>query len=381
MAISTRAARTGILLTALLALSACGGGDHDKDKTGKAEATRTAGQTVTAAVATVIDQPRIINASGTVSAWEEVPVGAETGGLTAVGVYVDEGTYVRQGQLLVKLNDSLLQAQLRQQQAAVAAAEANAAREDAALARAQELRGRGFLSQASLDTATANQRSAQAQLSSAQAALSEIRTRLDQTNIRAPVAGLISSRSVTRGQIVQPGVELFRMVRDGRLELDAQVPEAELRTIRAGMGATITSDQAQGATGRVRIVTPQVDAQTRLGVARIALNPGSGLRPGMFARAAIDVGAQPAVVVPSDAIVFREGKPGVYVIGARNTVSFTPITTGARNGAMIQVVTGLQAGQRVVVQGAGFLGEGDAVTVAPAHAAAPNAAPAGNAAR
>ncbi len=363
----------------MLALSACGGGDKDKKaEAGKAEATRAAGQSVTAAVATVIDQPRTVNASGTVSAWEEVPVGAETGGLVAVGVYVDEGTYVRQGQLLVKLNDSVLQAQLRQQQAGVAAAEANAAREDAALARAQELRGRGFLSQASFDTATANQRSAQAQLSSAQAALSEIRTRLDQTNIRAPVAGLISSRSVTRGQIVQPGTELFRMVRDGRLELDAQVPEAELRSIQPGMGATIASDQVAGATGRVRIVTPEVDPQTRLGVARIALNPGSGLRPGMFARAAIDVGAQPAIVVPSDSIVFREGKPGVYVIGARNAVHFTPITTGARNGSQIQVVTGLQPGQRVVVQGAGFLGEGDVVTVAPARAAA---APAGTPAR
>lgn len=379
MAISTHAARAGVLLTALLALSACGGGDDKKAEAGKAEAARAAGQTVTAAVATVIDQPRVINASGSVSAWEEVPVGAETGGLVAVGVYVDEGAYVRQGQLLVKLNDSVLQAQLRQSQAAVAAAEANAAREDAALARAQELRGRGFLSQASLDTATANQRSAQAQLSSAQAGLSEIRTRLDQTNIRAPVAGLISSRSVTRGQIVQPGVELFRMVRDGRLELDAQVPEAELRSIQPGMGATITSDQAAGATGRVRIVTPGVDAQTRLGVARIALNPGSGLRPGMFARAAIDIGAQPAVVVPSDSIVFREGKPGVYVIGARNAVHFTPITTGARNGDQIQVVTGLQAGQRVVVRGAGFLGEGDVVTVSTGRAAA--AAPAGTPAR
>jgi RND family efflux transporter MFP subunit len=168
------------------------------------------------------------------------------------------------------------------------------------------------------------------------------------------------------------------MVRDGRLELDAQVPEAELRSIQPGMGATITSDQAAGATGRVRIVTPGVDAQTRLGVARIALNPGSGLRPGMFARAAIDIGAQPAVVVPSDSVVFREGKPGVYVIGARNAVHFTPISTGARNGDQIQVVTGLQAGQRVVVRGAGFLGEGDVVTVSTGRAAA---APAGTPAR
>jgi RND family efflux transporter MFP subunit len=362
-----------------LTLAACGGGE---DKEAAAAAARRAGQTVTAATAVLVNQPRSVTASGSVSAWEEVPVGAETGGLTAIGVYVEEGTYVRQGQLLVKLNDDVLQAQLRQQQAGVASAEANAAREDAALARAEELRGRGFLSQASLDTAIANQRSARAQLASAQASLSETRTRLNQTNVRAPVAGMISSRSVTRGQIVQPGTELFRMVRDGRLELDAEIPEAELRLVRSGMAATIDSDQAAGATGRVRIVTPEVDAQTRLGIARISLASGSGLRPGMFARATIDVGAQPAVVVPSDAVVFREGKAGVYTIGARNAVHFNPVTTGARNGSQIQIVSGLEANQRVVVQGAGFLGEGDVVTVVQARTGpAPAAAPTGTTGR
>ena len=378
MANIVRNSLAGAAMMALgLTLAACGSGEGDsKDKA--AAAARSASQTVTAATAVLINQPRSVTASGTVSAWEEVPVGAETGGLTAIGVYVEEGTYVRQGQLLVKLNDEVLQAQLRQQQAGVASAEANAAREDAALARAEELRGRGFLSQASLDSATANQRSARAQLSAAQAALSETRTRLNQTSIRAPVAGLISSRSVTRGQIVQPGTELFRMVRDGRLELDAEIPEAELRLIRTGMTATIASEQAAGATGRVRIVTPEVNAQTSLGIARIALSPGSGLRPGMFARAAIDVGAQPAVVVPSDAVVFREGKAGVYTIGARNAVNFNPVTTGARNGTQIQIVSGLEANQRVVVQGAGFLGEGDVVTVVEARVA-PAAAPAGTA--
>ena len=365
----------GAALVALgLTLVACGGDSREK----AAETAQGAVQTVTAATAVLTNQPRTVTASGTVSAWEEVPVGAETGGLTAIAVYVDEGSYVRQGQLLVKLNDEVLQAQLRQQQAGVASAEANAAREDAALARAEELRGRGFLSQASLDTAIANQRSARAQLSSAQAALSETRTRLDQTSIRAPVAGMISSRSVTRGQIVQPGSELFRMVRDGRLELDAEIPEAELRLVRAGMSATIASDQAADATGSVRIVTPEVNAQTRLGIARISLSPGSGLRPGMFARATIDLGPQPALVVPSDAVIFREGKAGVYTIGPRNAVRFNPITTGVRNGTQVQVVSGLEANQQVVVQGAGFLGEGDVVAVAPARAtraAAPAGAP------
>ena len=373
MAIATRmTARAGLMLAGLLALAACGGHDEKDEK-----AAAPSRQTVTAATVTLVSLPRTVTASGSVSAWEEVPVAAETGGLQAVGVYVDEGAYVRQGQILVKLNDSLLRAQLRQQDASVAAAEANAAREEADLSRARELKERGFLSQASLDMAIAEQRSAEAQLASARAARAETATRLDQTNLRAPVAGRVISRSVTRGQIVQPGTELFRMVREGRLELDAQVPETELPLVRAGQTASISSDQAGATTGRVRIVTPEVNPQTRLGVARITLGSGSGLRSGMFARADIDVGAQPVLTVPSASVVFREGKAGVYVIGQNGAVRFTPVKTGVRSGDNVAVTEGLQAGLQVVVQGAGFLGEGDLVQIGrPAAPAARPAAPA-----
>ena len=345
-----------------LSLAACGGGDEAE----KAAAAAPSRQTVTAATVTATALPRIVTASGSVSAWEEVPVGAEAGGLVATGVFVDEGAYVRQGQPLVQLNDALLRAQLGQQQAAVAAAEANVARDEAALGRARELRERGFLSQAGLD--------------SARASLSEIRTRLNQATIRAPVAGLVASRSVTRGQIVQPGTELFRLVRDGRLELYAQIPETELRLVRAGMTAVVTSEQAGQTNGTVRIVTPEVDPQTRLGVARISLT-GGALRPGMFARAEIDVGAQPALTVPSQAIVYREGKPGVYVIDRGDRVHFQSVVTGGRNGGALAITSGLTAGQRVVVLGAGFLGDGDLVRVEAARPQAAAPQPAQGAAR
>lgn len=371
MAIATRTARTGLMMAGLLALAACGGGDKKDEK-----ATAPSRQSVTAATVALVNLPRTVTASGSVSAWEEVPVAAETGGLQAVAVHVDEGAYVRQGQILVKLNDALLRAQLRQQDASVTAAEANAAREDADLGRARELKERGFLSQASLDMAIAEQRSAEAQLASARAARAETATRLDQTNLRAPVSGRIISRSVTRGQIVQPGAELFRMVREGRLELDAQVPEAELPLIRAGQTAAVASDQAGTTTGSVRIVTPEVDPQTRLGVARISLSPSSGLRPGMFARATIAVGDQPALTVPSAAIVFREGKAGAYVIGQNGAVRFTPVQTGARSGDNVAVTQGLEAGQQVVVRGAGFLGDGDLVSISRPGAPATTPAPA-----
>jgi len=356
-----------------LAVAACGGGDDAKKTDAKAGGGASS-QTVTADVARVENLPRIVTASGSVSAWEEVPVGAETGGLVATAVYVDENSYVRQGQPLVQMNDALLQAQLRQQQAAVQTAETNNARDAAALGRAQELKERGFLSQASLDTALANQRASGANLASARASLSETRTRLSQATIRAPVSGQIISRSVTRGQIIAAGTELFRIVRDGRLELDAQVPETDLALVRAGQTAAVASDQIGEGSGRVRIVTPEVDPTTRLGIARISLSSG-GFRPGMFARARIDVGAQPSVTVPTAAVLYRENRAGVFVLGADNRVHFQNISVESRSDAR-SAVTGIQAGVRVVVDGAGFLGEGDRVTVAAAVAPAQAARPA-----
>jgi len=364
-----RSAALAGIITASLALAACGGSEGKDDS----QAQAAVGQAVSAHTVAITNLPRIITASGSVTPWEEVPVGAETGGLVATAVYVDEGSYVRQGQPLVQLNDELLRAQLGQQQAQLQTAEANLARDEAALARSQELKERGFLSQASLDTALANQRASAANLAAARAALAETQTRVNQATIRAPVSGLISSRAVTRGQIVQAGSELFRMVRDGRLELDAQIPEAELRLVRPGMAATIASDQAGQTTGTVRIVTPQVDPQSRLGVARIALTGGSNLRPGMFARAEIDAGSQPSLTVPSAAVVFRENRPGVYVLMPDSTAHFQPITEAGRSQGVVAVSSGLQAGQRVVVEGAGFLGEGDQVRVVQA-VATPSAA-------
>lgn len=360
------------LMAAAVTLAACGGhGGDDKKKEAKAGGSASA-QTVTVQIATLQNLSRTVTASGTVSAWEEVPVGAETGGLTATAVHVDEGSYVRQGQPLVQMNDALLRAQLRQQQAAVQTAEANAARDDAALNRAQELKERGFLSQAGLDTALANQRASAANLAAARASLSETQTRLSQATIRAPVSGLVISRSVTRGQIIAAGTELFRIVRDGRLELDAQVPETELALVRSGQSAAISSDEVGQTTGRVRIVTPEVDAETRLGVARIALT-GGGFRPGMFARARIDVGAQPSVTVPTAAVLYRENRAGVFVLDAQNRAHFRPVTVRAR-AADRTAVEGIEANARVVVDGAGFLGEGDRVTVAGARPAAPRSA-------
>lgn len=350
-----------VLSVGALALAGCGDGDK-KPKKPKPAGGVTSAQTVGVAVVQSQAVPRQINATGTISPWEEVVVGAETGGLTAIGVSAEEGDTVKAGQVLVKLNDALLSAQLRQQDASVSSARATLAEAEAALRRSRELQAKGYLSQASLDTSTARQQTAAAQLAAAQASRGETATRLAQTAIRAPVGGLVSRRNVTKGQIVSTGAEVFRIVRDSRLELDADIPETDLLLVKPGMSATIVSDRVGTANGRVRIVTPEVNGQTRLGVARVALSAMGGFRPGMFARATIQAGDQPALTVPSAAVLYRENRPGVFVVDAKNHVHFRRITILASTATSI-AASGLTAGERVVVEGAGFLGEGDAVRI------------------
>jgi RND family efflux transporter MFP subunit len=344
-----------LLLAVALPLAACG-------KKDEAPKTKTA-LTVTVATAAPQSLPRRVDVSGTVTAWQEVVVGAETGGLTAVQVLADEGDWVRQGQLLVKMNDTLIAAGLRQADAQVQSAQASLAEATAALARSQELKAKGYLAQAALDTALAKQRTAQANLASATAARAQSAAQLGQTSLRAPVSGRITSRSVVKGQIVAAGTELFRLVRDGRLELAGEVPEAQLNLVRPGMPATITGDEGGRTGGVVRLVTPQVNVQTRVGLARVTLLQPIAFKPGMFARASIDVGDQPALVTPQSAVVFRNSKAGVFVVDARNAAHFRPVVTGARVGSSVEIAEGLNPGERVVVNGAGFLSDGDVVRI------------------
>lgn len=354
------ALRPGLAIT-LIALAGFGLSACSKKE--EAPAKPRASLTITAVAARVGTLERAVEASGTVVAWQDVQVGAETGGLTVVRLLVDEGDYVQKGQLLLQMNDALLVAQRRQREASVAAARASLAQASAALGRARELKEKGYLSQAALDNAIAAEQNAVANLNLAQASLAETQARLAQASVRAPVAGLIAQRTVVPGQIVAAGSPLFRLVRDGRLELNAQVPEAELAAVRAGQPAVISTSEVGQASGRVRIVTPQVDEKTRVGLARVALLQRGAFRPGMFAKAVINVGAQQAVLAPQSSILYRDNKPGLFVIDAQGVAHFRAVVTGVRSGDFVEIRQGLQAGERVAVQGAGFLSEGDRVKI------------------
>ena len=291
--------------------------------------------------------PMVIEGTGTVGAWQEAPIGAEVGGLTAVAIYVDEGQYIKQGQPLLKMNDVLLAAQYRQ-----AEAQADTARK--AYGRAQEVHAKGFMSNAALDQADSAHKSAMAALDTA-------KTQLSMATVRAPISGVVTERKAVLGQIIAPGQELFTIVRDGVLEFNMELTEKELKVVKPQQWVSISSDTIKETQGRVRLVTPVIDPQTRLGYARVTIPWSSGIRPGSFARGLISVEEIPVVTIPKRAVVYDENRAHVFVIGPQNRVRAVPIEMGQIQGEELVVLAGVEAGDKVVSVGAGFLVDGDAV--------------------
>lgn len=319
--------------------------------------------TVTTAEVSTRPFARVVSASGTVQAWQELPVGSETNGLAVVEILADESDPVTAGQLMARLNDQVLVAQLAQQEAGLSEARATLEEARTNLQRAETLFRENATSAQSLDARRAAASTAAARLAVAEASKAETEARLAQTRILAPADGYVSSRTVEVGQIVSGGQLLFKIVRDARLELDAEVPETELAFLREGQTALVSADGAGLVAATVRAVAPSVDARTRLGVVHLSLPPDSGFRPGMFARAEIERGDAPALVVPQAAVVWRDGRAGSFVVDAEGLARFRDVETGARFGADVEIRAGLAPGELVALEGAGFLEDGDRVRV------------------
>ena len=317
---------------------------------------------VTVAPAEVRPMTRSVSGNGSVVAWQELAVAAEVSGLRVVEIAVDEGDRVRRGQLLVRFDDAMLAAQLAQVDAAIAEGEAalQTARSD--FSRGAELLRGGSIATQVVEQRQSAARQAEARLMLARAHREEVAVRLAQARLVAPADGVVIRRSVQLGAVSAEGQEMFLLVRDGRLELDAKVPELDLAAVRPGQTARVVhGDWEVQAT--VRAVAPMVATDTRLGVVHIALPAESPLRPGMFARADILLDAATVLVVPQTAIVFREDAPAAFVQNADHSVSLRRLTTGARRDGFVEVVAGLQAGELVVTSGAGFLSDGDRVRI------------------
>ncbi len=301
-----------------------------------------------------------VTATGTVVAWREMPIGSETGGLAVVDVAVDEGDWVVRGQVLARLNRRVLMAQIVQQRAAIseAAATLENAKSDAQRAHAVTS---GVISQQVIDQRDTLVKTATAKLGGARALLLEYAARLAQTSIMAPADGRVAKRSATLGQVVQVGTELFRLIQDGRIEADALVPEADLLRIKEQQVVRVIGPDGQTCAGKVRLVAPTVDAKTRLGTVHVELPATTELKPGMFVRAEIDTEGEAALAVPQRALVWRDGKAAVFTVGDDETVTLKAITMGRKTSSLVEILQGVVIGERIVVEGAGLLNDGDRV--------------------
>ncbi len=318
--------------------------------------------------------PLRIPANGSITAWQEALIGSEANGLRLAEVRVNVGDVVQRGAVLATFAADTAQADLLQLRATVAEAEANAAEAAANAQRARDLAQTGALSEQQIAQYLTAERTAKARVDAQRAGLAAQQVRLDNTRVVAPDAGVISSRSATVGAVTAAGQELFRMIRQGRLEWRAEVPAPDLARIKPGQPATVTAAGGTPVVGKVRMVAPTVDAATRNGIVYVDLPASAALKAGMFARGDFALGAAPGLTLPQSAVVLRDGFHYAMRVGADNKVSAVKVEVGRRSADRIEITAGLDAAARVVAAGGGFLGDGDLVRVVDAPPAAPAAA-------
>jgi HlyD family secretion protein len=310
--------------------------------------------------------PVRITANGNIAAWQEASIGTEANGLRLAEVRVNVGDVVKRGQVLATFAPDTMRSDVAQIRAAVAEAEATLAEASANAQRARGLQATGALSDAAINQYLTAERTARARLDAQRAAEQMQQLRLRQTQVLAPDFGVISARSATVGAVLPAGQELFRMIRQGRLEWRGEVAANDMAALKPGMVALVTAGNAAPLQGRVRMVAPTVDAATRNGIVYVDLPPpgaASPARAGMFARGEFEVGSGSGQTLPQSAVLLRDGFSYVLRVGADSKVAQVKVGTGRRVGDRIEITSGLPADARVVAAGGGFLADGDTVRV------------------
>lgn len=334
----------------------------------QAKATVAGQASLTVAVASM--QPATIpirvSANGNIMAWQEASIGTEANGLRLTDVRVNVGDQVRRGQALASFAAETVEAELAQSRAAVAEADVALAEAAANAERARLLQASGALSAQKINQYLSAERTARARLEAARAMEKAQRLRLAQTVIAAPDDGVISARSATVGAVLPAGQELFRLIRGGRLEWRAAVAATELARLKPGQKVRVMPNGGEAIEGRLRTLAPVVDMQTRNGLAYVDLSPSGSARAGMFARGEFEIGAAAVMTLPQSAVQLREGFSYVMRVGPDSRVFQTKVTPGRRVGDRVEITSGLDQGDCVVVSGAAFLGDGDRVLVADA---------------
>ena len=355
-----------------LALAACGKTPGDETA---AYTPTSASLAVSLSKVTPREIERTVIASGPVTAWEEMQLGVEVSGLRVTSLHVDVGQSVKKGQVLLQLDARVLQSDWRSAKASHAEAEAGVQLAKINLTRGQNLAKEKLISASALDELRAGLVQAEAREATSRAAFDASQLRHDFATLRAPDDGIISKRMVQPGQVVMAGGELLRLIRQGRLEWRAELAEAELGRVQPGAVVLLTDGDGKAVEGRVRAVSPGLDATTRTGTLYADLPAPGALKTGMFVEGRIVTGKGTALMLPATSIVRRDGHAYVFTVGTDNIARRVRIRLGSADGDWLEVLEGLKVGDAVVARGAGFLGDGDSVRVVAESAAGKQATP------
>lgn len=308
--------------------------------------------------------PETVPASGWLKPWQEAIIASETSGLRITDVSVDVGAVVTKGQTLVRLSQDSVLADLRKQAAAVESAKASLVKAKANADRARQLRPSRALSDEKITEYLADEQTATASLESEEAALESEKIKLSQTIITAVDDGIITSRSADLGAVVASGTELFRLVRQQRVEWQAEVSARYLPRISEGLSVTINGLDGGPIQGKVRLVGPSVSTDTGRAIVYVALPADARPRVGLYVTGSIELQTTPALTVPETAIVFRDGISYVVTADKDNRVRRVRVETGRRNNGEVEIISGMDRSSKVVTSGGAFLSDNDLVKIA-----------------
>ena len=313
-------------------------------------------------------------ANGNIAAWQEVVIGSELSGQRITKVYVNVGDTVQHGQVLAEINSESIRADLASAKANYAEAQAVLADASANNKRFQQLKNTGAISAQEATQYQTSQNTAHARLDAAKARIDSDQLRLTQTQVIAPDRGVISARNATVGSLAQTGQEMFRLIRNDRLEWRAEVTSTDLYKLKQSMTAQIISpDPSQAPVkGTVRMIAPVIDPQTRFGLVYVDLPTTDAVRMGMFVKGSFDLGEKPALTLPQSALLLRDGFSYIFIVNKDNRVTQQKVTLGRRQDDRVEILdlpssndkdTNNINNIKVVESGAGFLADGDLVKI------------------
>jgi RND family efflux transporter MFP subunit len=307
--------------------------------------------------------PTTVNIIGTISARYDTPIGAEGEGGRVAAIYVEAGDHVKRGQVLARLDVSVLEPQVANLRAALELAHAEADLAAAEYRRAVAVGASGALSAEETERRRSNSVTAAAKVKVAAAQLAEAQARLARAEVRAPADGLILTRSIEVGQGASPGGgALFRLAEGEEVELRGQVAEQDLPLLQVGQPVTVRlTGTSRAYPGRVRLLGAVIDPQTRLGLVRVSLEPDANLRPGAFARAEVTVSNADRIVLPQTAVLSDEKGSYVLIVDAQNRVQRRPVHVSGIVANGVTIADGLSGKEHVVATAGAFLQEGEII--------------------